>query len=100
MDLERVEASPEVVAFFLVPDEGLTVVAEVVGKGGHIVGSVGEAEYVIADEGARGLFPEWAVIVGGGNAGELFDNEQIQSMALDFLPSNEIKRHCPEVSGK
>ena len=54
VEVEGVEAGAQVAAFFLVPDEGRAVVAEVAGEGGHVVGGVGEAEDVVADESSFG----------------------------------------------
>ncbi len=51
VEVERVEAGAQVAAFLFVPDEGLAVVAEVAGEGGHVVSGIGEAEHVVADEG-------------------------------------------------
>ena len=53
MEVEGVEAGSEVAAGFGVPGEGWAVVVEVAGEGGHVVGGVGEAEYVVAGRGRR-----------------------------------------------
>ena len=71
VEVEGVEAGAQVAALFIVPDEGRAVVAEVAGEGGHVVGGVGEAEDVVADEGAGGGGADRAVVVGGGDDGEL-----------------------------
>ena len=71
VEVEGVEAGAQVAAFFFVPDEGRAVVAEVAGEGGHVVGGVGEAEDVVADEVTGGGGAEGSVVVGGGNDGEL-----------------------------
>ena len=73
VEVEGVEAGAQVAAFFFVPDEGRAVVAEVAGEEGHVVGGVGEAEDVVADEGAGGGGAEGAVVVGEGDDGELLD---------------------------
>ena len=52
--------------------KGGAVVAEVAGEGGHVVGGVGEAKDVVANEAAGGGVAEGAVVVGGGDDGELF----------------------------
>ena len=62
MEVEGVEAGSEVAAFFFVPGEGWAVVAEVAGEGGHVVGGVGEAEDVVADEVGGGAVAEGAVV--------------------------------------
>ena len=67
VEVEGVEAGAQVAAFFFVPDEGRAVVAEVAGEGGHVVGGVGEAEDVVADEVAGGGAAEGAVVVGGSD---------------------------------
>ena len=71
MEVEGVEAGAQVAALFFVPDEGRAVVAEVAGEGGDVVGSVGEAEDVVADEAAGGGVAEVAVVVGGGDDREV-----------------------------
>ena len=65
VEVEGVEAGAQVAALLIVPDEGRAVVAEVAGEGGHVVGGVGEAEDVGADEVAGGGGAEGAVVVGG-----------------------------------
>ena len=66
VEVEGVEAGAQVAALFFVPDEGRAVVAEVAGEGGDVMGGVGEAEDVVADEGAGGGGAEGAIVVGGG----------------------------------
>ena len=84
MEVEGVEAGAEVAAFLFVPDEGLAVVAEVAGEGGHVVGGVREAEDVVADEVAGGRRAEGAVVVGGGDDGELFDDDTNSYSSREF----------------
>ena len=79
MEVEGVEAGAQVAALFFVPDEGRAVVAEVAGEGGHVAGGVGEAEDVVADEGAGGGGAEGVVVVGGGNDGELLYDVPVHS---------------------
>ena len=74
VEVEGVEAGAQVAALFFVPDEGRAVVAEVAGEGGDVVGGVGEAEDVVADEGAGGCGAEFVVVVAGGNDWELLDD--------------------------
>ena len=69
VEVEGVEAGAQVAALFIVPDEGRAVVAEVAGEGGHVVGGVGEAEDVVANEVAGGGVAEGAVVVGGAMTG-------------------------------
>ena len=57
VEVEGVEAGAQMAALFFVPDEGRAIVAEVAGEGGDVVGGVGEAEDVVADEGAGGGIP-------------------------------------------
>ena len=49
------------------------MVAEVAGEGGHVVGGVGEAEDVVADEVGGSAVAEAAVVGVGGDDGELFE---------------------------
>jgi len=74
VEVEGVEAGAQVAAFFFVPDEGRAVVAEVAGEGGHVVGGVGEAENVVADEVGDGGGAEIAIVVSGRDNGELLDD--------------------------
>ena len=67
VEVEGVEAGSEVAALFGVPGEGWAVVAEVAGEGRHVVGSVGEAEDVVADEVGGGAVAEAPVIGIGCN---------------------------------
>ena len=91
VEVEGVEAGAQVAALFFVPDEGRAVVAEVAGEGGDVVGCVGEAEDVVADEGAGGGGAELAVVVGGGDDGELLDDVPCQMCTLDLLASSIVK---------
>ena len=91
MEVEGVEAGAQVAAFFLVPDEGRAVVTEVAGEGGHVVGGVGEAEDMVADEVAGGGGAEGAVVVGGCDDGELLDYVPVHVRALSLLPRHEIQ---------
>ena len=78
-------------ARFFVPAEGGTVVAEVAGEGGDVVGGVGEAQDVVADEGAGGGLAERAVVVGGRDDRELLYKKEIQVLSLYFLACYEVK---------
>ena len=49
MEVEGVEAGPQVPALLFVPGERRARVAEVAGERGHVVGGVGEPEDVVAD---------------------------------------------------
>ena len=77
VEVEGIEAGAQVAAFFFVPDEGRAVVAEVAGEGGHVVGGVGEAEDVVADEVAGGGGAEGAVVASGRDDGELLDDVKV-----------------------
>ena len=74
VEVEGVQAGAQVAAFFFIPDEGRADVAEVAGERRHVVGGVGEAEHVVADEVAGGLFPELAVVVLRRDHGQLLDD--------------------------
>ena len=91
MEVEGVEAGAQVAALLVVPDEGRAVVAEVAGEGGHVVGGVGEAQDVVAHEVTGGCVAEGAVVVGGGDDGELLDDVPVHRCSMDLLPCNEIK---------
>ena len=91
VEVEGVEAGAQVAAFFFVPDEGGAVVAEVAGEGGHVVGGVGEAEDVMADDGAGGGSTEGAVVIGGGDDGELLDDVPSHVSTLHLLSNNVVK---------
>ena len=97
VEVERVEAGAEVAAFLFVPDEGLAVVAEVASEGGHVVGGVGEAEDVVADEVAGGRRAEGAVVVCGGDEGELLDGVPSEMSTLNLLASDVIKTNAVEI---
>ena len=97
VEVERVEAGAEVAAFLFVPDEGLAVVAEVAGEGGHVVGGVREAEDVVADEIAGGCRAEGVVVVGGGDDGELFDDEPTQICPWHFVARHIIEAIAVEI---
>ena len=73
MEVEGVEAGAQVAAFLFVPDEGRAVVAEVSGEGGQVVGGVGEAQDVVADEFAGGRVSELPVVVVGCDDGDLLE---------------------------
>ena len=81
VEVEGVEAGAEVAALLFVPAEGRAVVAEVAGERGQVVGGVGEAQHVVADQLAGGGAAERPVVVGGGDDGELF-NEVYQLMVV------------------
>ena len=100
VEVEGVEAGAQVAALFFVPDEGRAVVAEVAGEGGHVVGSVGEAEDVIADESAGGGVAERAVVVGRGDDRELFDDVPVHVSALSLLPRNEVQAMRSQVGNQ
>ena len=91
VEVEGVEAGAQVAAFFFVPDEGRAVVAEVAGEGGHVVGGVGEAEDVVADEVASGGVAEGAVVASVSDDRELLNNKPIKIGSLQLLPRNIIK---------
>ena len=97
VEVEGVEAGAQVAALFFVPDEGRAVVAEVAGEGDHVVGGVGEAEDVVADEVAGGGVAEGAVVVGGCDDGELLYCVPSQMRPLNLLTSNVIECHAVEV---
>ena len=97
VEVEGVEAGAQVAALFFVPGEGRAVVAEVAGEGGHVVGGVGEAEDVVADEVAGGGGAEGAVVVGGSDDGELFDDIPVQCCALHLLSDNVVIGNAVEV---
>ena len=63
VEVEGVEAGPEVPALLLVPGERRARVAEVAGEGGHVVGGVGEPEDVVPDQLAGGRVSELPVVV-------------------------------------
>ena len=100
VEVEGVKAGAQVAAFFFVPDEGRAVVAEVAGEGGHVVGGVGEAQDVVADEVAGGGGPEFAVVVGGGDDGKLFDDVPIESCALQLLSDDVVERNAIQICNK
>ena len=91
VEVEGVEAGAQVAALFFVPDEGRAVVAEIAGEGGHVVGGVGEAEDVVADESAGGGGAEGAVVVGGRDDRELLDSVQGQVCGLHLLSNNIVE---------
>ena len=97
VEVERVEAGAEVAAGFLVPGEGRAAVAKVAGEGLHVVGGVGEAQYVIPHQIGGGDFAEAAVVGVGGDDGELFDDVPVQVRALGFLPCDEVEAKDAEV---
>ena len=78
-------------AVVFVPGERGAVVSEIAGERGHIVGGVGEAEHVVSDEFAGGGVSEPAVVGVGRDYGELFDDEQVQGLALQLLPGHEVE---------
>ena len=73
MEVEGVEPGAQVTALLLVPDEGRTPIAEVAGEWRHVVGGVGEAQHVVADQIAGGRSAELPVVVLGRDDGELFE---------------------------
>ena len=97
VEVEGVEAGAQVAALFFVPDEGRAVVAEVAGEGGHVVGGVGEAEDVVANEVAGGGVAEGAAVVGRGNDGKLLDDVPVQCCALHFLSDNVVKGNAVKI---
>ena len=97
VEVEGVEAGAEVAAFLFVPGKGRSVVAEVAGEGGHVVGGVGEAEDVVPDEVAGGGGAEGAVVVGGGDDGELFDDVPSHIRRLNLLTGHVIEREAIQI---
>ena len=99
VEVEGVEAGAQVAALFFVPDEGRAVVAEVAGEGGHVVGGVGEAEDVIADESCG----RWCVpkacgrSLRGRDDGKLLDDVPVQCCALHFLSDNVVKGNAVKI---
>ena len=75
VEVERVEPGAQVAALLFVPDERRAVIAEVAGERRHVVGGVGEAEHVIADQLPRRHRAEPAVVGVGRDDGQLFDDE-------------------------
>ena len=69
-------------------------------RGGRAGGGVGEAEDVVADEGAGGGGAEGAVVVGGGDDGELLDDVPIESRALQFLSDDVVERNAIQICNK
>ena len=63
VEVEGVEAGAQVAARFLVPAEGWAVVAEVAGEWRQVVGGVGEAQHMVADQLAGGGAAERPVVV-------------------------------------
>ena len=74
---EGVELAFEVEAALVVPGEGLAAEAHVAGEGGDVAGGVGEFEDAGEDEVAQGGAVEVAVVGGGGEDGELFNDEEV-----------------------
>ena len=85
VEVAGVEAGAEVAALLFMPDEGRAGVAQVAGERRHVVGGVGEFEDVVADEFAGGGLAELAVVGGGGDDGELFDDVPIDICTLNLL---------------
>ena len=77
--------------------KGSPVVAEVAGEGGHVVGCVREAEHVVADEIVGGCRAEGAVVVGGGDDGELFKHIQLYVSCLYFLTSDVVQTKAVQI---
>ena len=74
MEVECVESGTQVAAFLFIPDKWRAIIAEVAGEGCHVVCGVRKAEHMVADEFASGLAPELAVVIGGCDDGELFED--------------------------
>ena len=72
------------------------------------MGGVGEAQHVVADEGAgscgaEGACPEFTegpVVGVNGQDGKLLNDKPIEMLPLDFLPRHEIKRKRIETRGQ
>ena len=74
-----------------VPLEGRAVVTQIVREGCHVIGSVREAQDVIADQIAGGRVAEASEILTVCDHRELFYNEPIQVLSLNFLSGDEIE---------
>ena len=86
VEVERVEFAAHEEAALVVPDEGRTVIADILREGLQIPCGVGEFQHTRGNKIEQGL-----------NIGmrrdyrELFDNEEIEIRTSQFLPNNEIK---------
>ncbi len=91
VEVESVELAAQVEAAFVVPDERITVAAEVCGKRPHVFGGIGKLEYTLANPGTNVATLEWFFVGFGWENGKLFDDEVIQRLSMDFLASGKIK---------
>ena len=98
VEVEGVEAGSEVASLFGVPGERGSVVAEVAGEGGHVVGSVGEAEDVVADEVGGGAVAEGAVVGVRRDERKLLEQVETEIDSMHLLSSNEVKTEAVEIS--
>ena len=92
--IERVKAGAEVAAaFLLIPDEGLAIIAQVAGEWSQVVGGIGKAKHMIADEVAGSPHAEGAVVTIRGDDRKLFDDEPIEVAVpwTFWLRDNEVK---------
>jgi imidazolonepropionase len=95
-EIQRIELGAEAKAPVLVPHERRqhlarrVDMAHVAGKGREIVRRVAKFEYRLANDLGGRFGAERAVVAGGGNDGELFDNEPIEVLALNLLTCQKV----------
>lgn len=97
VEVEGVELAAEMSASGFVPGEGGGVVAEVFGEGAHVLGRVGQFKDALANPRADVPPFEWGFVGGRGEDGELFDNEEVEVLTVDFLTGDVIEGERCEV---
>ena len=89
---QGIEFGAEVETAILVPLKGWAFIAEIAGKGSHVVGGVGEFEDSVADDFGGGFGAEaGGLIVVGQDDRELFDDVPIEMLTLNFLAGDIIE---------
>ena len=87
-----------------VPGEGrlylthLIDIAHIAGEGCHVMRSVGQLKNGLSDNLASRLGAEADGLVAvGGDDGELLDDEEIQSLTLNFLAGHKVQNRRVEI---
>lgn len=94
---EGVEPGHSVAAIVLVPGEGIAFVAEILGHGAEVDGGVAEAEDLVADEVGNGPTSDGLLVLLRRYDRELFDDVQVQVLALDLLAGQVVEGEGVEV---